>query len=83
MAAVVEMVKVTAESPLPEGTCAGLKAHVVSAGSLEQLKLTLLGNVSVVGETSRLYTAVCFPADTDTLGGVAFKVKSKLCTGRA
>ena len=54
MAAVVVIVRVTTESPLPDPTWVGLKAHVVSAGSLEQLKATPLGKVPVVGETSRL-----------------------------
>ncbi len=52
--AVVEIVSVTTEPPLPDCTCVGLKAHGVSAGRVEQLKLTLPGNVPVVGETSTL-----------------------------
>ena len=43
--AVIEIVSVTTESPLPDCTCVGLKAHVVSAGRVEQLKLTLPENV--------------------------------------
>src|SRR5258708_3433445 len=54
MAAVVVRVRVTSESPLPDSTWVGLKVQVVNAGRREQLKLTLLGNVPVVGETSTL-----------------------------
>jgi hypothetical protein len=52
--AVVETVIVTTESPFPTGTCVGLKVHVVSAGNVEHTKVTLLGNVPVVGERSKL-----------------------------
>jgi hypothetical protein len=52
--AVVAMLIVTTELPLPRGIEFGLKPHVVSAGKLEQENVTLLGNVPVVGATSRL-----------------------------
>ena len=54
MGLVVERVSVNSDSPLPDEICAGLKLHVVSAGNLEQDRLTLFGNTAVVGATSRL-----------------------------
>jgi hypothetical protein len=45
-------VTVITESPLPMPICVGLKAKVVKAGAPEQEKVTLLGKVPVVGETS-------------------------------
>ena len=50
----VETVIVTAESPLPDGTCVGLNEQVVNAGRPEQVKVTLPGKVAVVGETSKV-----------------------------
>jgi hypothetical protein len=70
-------VKVTAEFSLPEPTCGGLNPHVVSAGSLEQAKDTLLGNDPVVGLTSKLKIAG-WPAGSDALRGVMPMVKSKV-----
>lgn len=75
--AVVESVKATAEVSLPAPTCVGLNPHVVSAGNLEQAKLTLLGNDPVVGLTLRLKIAGC-PAGSDALPGVTPMVKSKV-----
>ena len=73
----------TGESLLPERTCAGLNAQVVSAGSLEHEKLTSFGNVPVVGLTSILKLADC-PAGMDALvGGMTAIVKSKSWLGSA
>ena len=75
--AVVESVNAIAEVSLPAPTCVGLKTHVVSAGNLEQAKLTLLGNDPAVGLTLRLKIAGC-PAGSDALPGVMPMVKSKV-----
>jgi hypothetical protein len=80
--AVVEIVRPIVEFPLPAPTCAGLKVHVVSAGRLEQAKVTLLGNVPVVGATLRLKLVDC-PAGTDPLVGAIAMVKSKPWMGIA
>jgi hypothetical protein len=50
----VDMLIVTAELPLPEGTCEGLKPHEASAGSPEQENVTLLGKLPVFGFTVTL-----------------------------
>jgi hypothetical protein len=81
-AAVVASVKATAEGSIPAPTCTGLKLHVVSAGNLEQAKVTLLGNDPVVGLTFRLKTAGC-PTGSDALAGVLPIVKSKVWLGVA
>lgn len=52
MAAVVVVVTVMTESPLPALIWGGLKLHVVSAGNPEQENVTLLGKLPVLGETS-------------------------------
>ena len=75
-AAVVAIVSAMTERPLPEPTCAGLKVHVVKAGSFEHENVTLLGKLPVVGFTSMLKTAGC-PAEIDAFGGVIPIVKSK------
>ena len=75
--AVVDTVRLITEFPLPEPTCAGLNAQVVSAGRAEQERLRLFGNVPVVGFTSRL-NRVEWPATTDAPVGVGITVKSKL-----
>jgi hypothetical protein len=80
--AVVEIVRPIVEFPVPAPTCAGLKVHAVSAGRLEQAKVTLLGNVPVVGATLRLKLADC-PAGADPLVGVIPIVKSKPWAGIA
>ena len=80
IAAVVASVKVTAEVSLPEPTWVGLNPQVVSAGNLEQAKVTLLGNDPVVGLTSRLKIAGC-PAGSDALPGAMPMVKSKVWLG--
>lgn len=82
MAAVVAMVKVTAEFSLPEPTCAGLNPQVVRAGSFEHEKLTLLGNDPLVGLTSRLNIAG-WPAGSEALAGVIPMVKSNVWLGVA
>jgi hypothetical protein len=82
IAAVVAIVRVTTESPLPDAICAGLKVQVVSAGSFEQAKLTLLGKFAVVGDTSRVKLVDC-PALTGALDGARDMVKSKLWLGSA
>jgi hypothetical protein len=70
------------EFPPPALTCAGLKVHAVSAGRLEHAKVTLLGNVPVVGATLRLKLVDC-PAGTDPLVGAIPMVKSKPWAGIA
>ena len=82
IAAVVASVNVTAEFSLPEPTCGGLNAQVVSAGSFEHEKLTLPGNEPVVGLTSRLKMAGC-PAGSEALAGLMPMVKSKVWLGSA
>jgi len=74
--AVVEMLIVTTELPLPSETCAGLKLHEVNAGSPEHEMLTLLGKVPVFGFTLALKSAL-FPRPTATLRGDADMEKSK------
>ncbi len=81
-APVVAIVRVRTEMPLPDAICAGLKVQVVSAGSFEQAKLTLLGKFAVVGDTSRVKLVDC-PAFTDALDGASDMVKSKLWLGSA
>ena len=41
LGAVVDILTVTAELPLPDKTCVGLKVHEVNAGRPEQETLTL------------------------------------------
>jgi hypothetical protein len=79
---VVASVNAIADVSLPAPTCVGLNSHVVSAGNLEQVKLTFLGNDPVVGLTSRLNIAGC-PEGSDALPGVMPMVKSKVWLGVA
>ena len=76
MGAVVDMLTVTAEPPLPDATWRGLKLHVVSAGSPEHERLTFDGKLPVFGFTVMLNNAV-LPTATVTLEGVADIEKSK------
>ncbi len=82
LGAVVDMLIVTTELPLPDKTCAGLKLHNVSAGKPEQDTLTLLGKLPVFGSTATLNSAV-LPRATATLDGVADIAKSKVWLGKA
>ena len=82
IAAVVLIVNVTCESPLPDATCVGLNRHVVNAGNFEQEKPTSLGNAPVFGFTSILNVAAC-PAATEALAGERFIVKSNVWFARA
>src|SRR5690348_732321 len=66
--AVVDMLIVTIELPLPAETCAGLKLHEVKAGKPEHEMLTLLGKLPVFGFTVTLNSAL-FPRPTATLPG--------------
>ena len=74
--AVVSSVKVTSEFSLPDPTWVGLKPQVVSAGSLEHVKVTLFGKDPVVGFTLRVKMVGC-PTGTDAIAGVIPIVKSK------
>src|SRR5258708_19766166 len=49
LGAVVDIMMVTAELPLPEATCEGLKPHEVSAGRPEQVNVTVAGKFPGVG----------------------------------
>lgn len=52
--AVVETLSATVELVLPDPTCGGLNAQVVSVGRLEHAKLTLFGKDPFVGATLTL-----------------------------
>ncbi len=80
--AVVVMLTVISELPLPEGSCAGLKLHTVNAGSPAQAIPTIPGKVPVLGFTARVKTAI-FPRATATLPGAADMAKSKFWFGNA
>ena len=82
LGAVVAIVTVTTELPLPVGTWAGLKLHDARAGSPEHPTLRLFGKVPVLGSTVTLNSAV-LPRATDTLGGVADIEKSNAGFGIA
>lgn len=82
LGAVVDMLTVTTELPLPDKTCVGLKVHDVNAGRPEQETLTLFGKLPVFGFTVTLKSAV-LPCTTATLGGVADIEKSKVWRGKA
>ena len=80
LGAVVVMLTVTTELPLPDGTCGGLKLHDASEGSPEHDKLTLFGKLAAPGFTLALNKAV-LPRTTATVGGVAEIEKSKFGFG--
>jgi hypothetical protein len=78
----VDTLTVTAELPLPDATCTGLNAHLLSAGKPEHETFTSFGKVPVFGFTVTLYTAVA-PAAIDTVAGVADMEKSNAWFGKA
>lgn len=80
--AVVARVNVTSELSLPAPTWVGLNPQVVSAGSLEHEKVTLLGKEPVIGLTLTVKMVGC-PTGTDALAGVIPIVKSKFWFGIA
>jgi hypothetical protein len=82
LGAVVAIVTVTAELPLPVGTWAGLKLHDARAGSPEHPTLRVFGKLPVLGSTVTLNSAV-LPRATETLGGVADIEKSNAGFGIA
>jgi hypothetical protein len=82
LGAVVDMLTLTDELPLPDKTCVGLKVHDVNAGRPEQERLTSLGKLPVFGLTVTLKSAV-LPGATATLDGVADIEKSKVWCGKA
>lgn len=82
LGAVVVMLTVTTELPLPDGTCGGLKLHEAKDGSPEHAKLTLFGKFPGLGFTLALNNAV-LPRTTATVGGVAEIEKSKFGLGIA
>ncbi len=82
LGAVVVMLTVTAELPLPDGTCGGLKLHDANAGKPEHDRLTALGKFPGLGVTVTLNNAV-LPRATATVGGVADIEKSKFGLGLA
>jgi hypothetical protein len=77
LGAVVVMLTVTTELPLPDGTCAGLKLHEANAGRPEHVRLTLFGKVRGLGFTVTVNNAV-LPRATAAVGGVAEIEKVKI-----
>lgn len=82
LGAVVIMLTVTTELPLPEDTCGGLKLHDANEGRPEHARLTALGKFPGLGVTVTLNNAVP-PLATARVGGVADIEKSKLAFGIA
>ena len=70
LGAVVVMLTVTTELPLPDGTCVGLKLHAARFGRPEHARLTLFGKLAGLGSTVALNKAV-LPRTMATVGGVA------------
>jgi hypothetical protein len=77
LGAVVDMLTVTVDCPLPDEICGGLKLQEANAGKPEHDTVKLFGNAPVFGLTATLKVAV-LPCAIATLRGVADIVKSNV-----